>query len=78
MELTKEDLDKIREALPQGAQAEIAEEASYSPDYISQVLTGNKPITDKNKSIISIAMRKIREKNEEEEKIMAEVKNLKP
>lgn len=76
MELPKETLDAIREALPTGGQKDIATEADYSPEYVSQVLTGAKPITDSNRVILSIAQRLIREKREEEAKIIAEAKNL--
>lgn len=76
MELPKETLDAIREELPQGGQKAIAEEAEYSPEYVSQVLTGSKPITDSNKVILSIAQRLIREKRDADQKLINGLNSL--
>ncbi len=75
MEIPKEALDIIRNELPHGAQAEIAQETGYTDEYVNMVLNASKPITDSNKKIIAIAQRKIREKREEEAAIQKEIDN---
>lgn len=78
MEVDKNTLDKIRTELPHGSQVKIAEEANYTDEYVSMVLNGSRPITDGNKIILSIAQRLIREKREEDEKILRGLENLNP
>lgn len=60
-ELTKDQLDELKNMLPRGAQNDIAEATGYNRVYVGQVLNGIHELNSKNISIIEAAQ-KIAEK----------------
>lgn len=71
MKIDKITIDKIREALPYGAQKKIATQTKYSPEYVNAVLRNAVPV---NFDIISAAQKIIREKNELQKRVIDKIK----
>lgn len=64
MIIPKETLEALKNELPAGAQVEIAEKLSFSPEYVSRVLGGAVPISMNNMKIINEAQKIVREVRE--------------
>lgn len=62
----KNDLKAIKEELPHGSYEEIAEECSYSPDYVGRVLNGK---VRPNNLIVAAAQAIIRREQAKAEEI---------
>jgi len=73
LNLPIETLVAIKKELPSGSLKKIAEEASLSYSLVTKIFNGDRPLTDDNKQVISIANRLIRDKRRAEEKLNKEI-----
>ena len=76
MEISKEQLSKLRDKLPNGAQSKIAETEDFSLNYVNMVLNGKVDITDSNKRVITAALKIVNENKIENQLISEQLKNL--
>jgi hypothetical protein len=76
MDITQQQLEKLRDKLPSGAQRQISVSTQFSATYVNLVLGGKVDITDKNKGIITAAIEIVNKNKAENDKIIADIKNL--
>lgn len=74
--IEKEKLDKIRENLPLGSYAKIAEKSGFSETYVNMVMRGERPLNTNNITIVKIAIQLIEEMSKELKKITDKINNL--
>lgn len=76
MEITNEQLEKLRSKLPNGSQAKIADKTGFSQTYVNLVLNGKQPVSDSNKTVITESLRIINANKIENQLISEQLKNL--